>query len=148
MGLSEAFSKVAMAEAERRRQLYAAEQSQAEKVQRKKVWDSFHAVCEFVPRGPAEVAAKRWADLLIAACAQLKILGEPERLVAMRYTGSDRLRATGMEAAFTVCRLAYAGDTAKVRESLRILIESAPDLDSPFRLFLECIRDNRRLWAS
>jgi hypothetical protein len=137
-----------MAEAERRHKLETEERLQSEKVQRKKVWDSFHAVCEFVPHGPPELAARTWADLLVTACVQLKILGETGRLEAMRCTGSDPLRATGMEAAYNACRHACAGDNAKVRESLRILIESGADLDNPFRLYLECVRDNRRWWEA
>lgn len=146
MALSEILSRAAKAEAERRHRLDADAQLLADKALKKKVWEAFNAVCEFVPRGPADPAARTWAAMFMTACEQLKAAGEVGRLEAMRYSGLDRLRMAGMEAAFQVCKFACAGDQDKVRMEMQTLIESAVDLDSPFRLFLECVRDNRRWW--
>ena len=148
MRLSEILTSAAKAEAERRRRLDAEAELLAHKGQLKKVWEGFHAASEFVPRGHPELAARKWTDLLMTACTELAAAGEAERLNEMRYTGTDRVRMAGMEAAYNVCRLACAGQLEEVRASMKILIEAGSSLDSPFRLYLECVRDNRKLWMA
>jgi hypothetical protein len=147
MSLSEIFGNAARAEADRKRRLEADARALDDKAQRKRLWDTFNAACDFVPRGPADVAARTWAGLLMAACDQLKTCGEVGRLEANRYTGVNPVHKAGMEAAYQVCRLACAGEHAEVRAAFQTLIESGVDLDSPFRLYLESVRDNRRLWS-
>jgi hypothetical protein len=148
MSLSESIFKVAQAAADRKRQAEADAKQLANKEQRKRLWEAFNAACEYVPRGPAEAAARTWASLLIAACGQLKAAGEVGRLEAVRYKGSDRLRMAAMEAAYRVCQFTCADEHAEVRTALRTLIEAGADLDSPFRLYLECVRDNRCWWMT
>jgi hypothetical protein len=148
MALSEILANAAKAEFDRKRQIEADAKALADKAQRKKLWEAFNGACEFVPNGPADHAARTWAGLFMAACDQLKAAGEVGRLETMRYKGADPLRMAGMEAAFRVCRLACAGDHAEVKNSVRTLIESPAGLDSPFRLFLECVRDNRQWWTT
>ena len=148
MSLSQSLFNAAKTEADRKRRLEDDARALDQKVQRKKLWEAFNPVCEYVPRGPADSAARTWAALFITACDQLRLAGEVGRLEAMRYRGSDPVRMAGTEAAFHVCNLACVGDIAEVRIALQTLIESAVDLDSPFRLFLESVRDNRRWWAT
>jgi hypothetical protein len=148
MPLSEMLNKAAMAEIQRKLKLEAEEQAAIEKAQRKKLWGTFNAACEFLPRGPAESAARTWAALLIPACQQLKTLNELGRLQAMRYKGPDPVVQAGTDAAFEVCRLACINEFAAVRTALERLIESAPKLQDAFRTYLESIRDNRQWWAT
>jgi hypothetical protein len=107
MALSEILANVAKAKFDRNRQIEADAKALADKAARKNLWDAFNKVCDFVPHGPADQAARTWAAL-------------------------------------HVCRLACAGDHAGVKNAVQTLLESAASLDSPFRLFLECVRDNRR----
>ena len=148
MPLSEMLSRAAMAEAERKFRLQAEAQAENQKAQQKRLWAAFNEVCDFVPRGDSESAAWRWAALFMSAGEQLKAAGDFNRLEAMRYTGSDRLFMAGMEAAYEVCRLACVGRLADVKSALHTLIDSNGALESPFRLFLECVRDNRRWWST
>ena len=148
MPLSEMLNKAAMAEIQRKLKLQAEEEAAIDKAQRKKLWDAFNAACEFLPRGPAESAARTWAALLISACQQLKVLSELSRLQAMRYKGPDPIIQAGTDAAFETCRLACINEFAAVRTALQTLIESAPKQQDVFRTYLESIRDNRQWWAT
>ena len=147
-GAFQMLSNIARAEADRKRQLEADARAIDDKAQRKLLWEAFNAACEFVPRGPVDVASRTWAGLVMAACSQLKTVGEAERLEKMRYAGSNPVHRAGMESAYQVCRQACAGDLAEVRIALQTLIETGAELDSSFRLFLESVRDNRRWWST
>ena len=147
MALSQMLSNIARAEAESKRRLEADARAIDDKAQRKLLWETFNAACEFVPRGPADAAARTWAGLVMAACSQLKTVGEAERLEKMRYAGSNPVHLAGMESAYQVCRHACAGNLAEVQIALQTLLEAGAKLDSPFRLFLESVRDNRRWWS-
>jgi hypothetical protein len=148
MRLSEILSKAAKEQAERQRQTETGHPAASHRAGRNKVWDAFHAACEFVPSDPVGVAAWKWANLIIEACAQLKAAGEANRLEAMRYDGTDPRQMAGNAAAYRVCQIACTGKLPEVIEALRGFMETQSSRDSSFRLYLESVRDNRRLWAT
>jgi hypothetical protein len=147
MGLSEILSKAARDRAEQQRRLSGVGQLNSTTVGRNKLWDALNAVCEFIPHGPPEIAACKWAPLFIAACDQLRAAGELGRLQVMRYRGPDPVRLAGTEAAFWVCQIACAHKRADVISSLQNLIANQSNLDNAFRMYLESVRDNRCWWA-
>jgi hypothetical protein len=147
MGLSEILSKAARERAEQQRQLNAGGQWRSTVFGRDKLWDALNAVCEFVPLGSPEFAARKWANLFIAACDQLKAAGEVRRLQAMQYQGPDAVCQAGTEAAYRACEFACAHKRIELSTSLRDLIVNTPKLDNAFRMYLESLRDNRCWWA-
>jgi len=147
LGLSEILAKAAREKLARERGNHPQEKNLSTQVERNKLWDALNAVCQFVPHGPREIAACKWAPLFIAACDQLKAAGEVGRLQAMRYHGPDLVRLAGTEAAYQVCELACEHKRADVIASLQNFIGSPANLDSEFRLYLESVRDNRCWWS-
>jgi hypothetical protein len=142
------FTKIALAEAERKRRIEAEAQELVDKAQRQKLWQAWQSACEFVATGHVNQEARRWAGLIRSACDLLKSAGDARRLEALRYQGLDRPECAGTALAYEVCRLACSADHVKMTNTIRMLLEIGGKLQHSFRLYLESVRDNRPWWET